>query len=215
MRLAVLVSGRGTNLQALIDACSKSDYPAEISVVISNKPGVAALERAAKVGIKAVTVNHKDFDTKADFEAAMQAVLEDCNVQLVCLAGFMRLLSAEFVNSWRDRLINIHPSLLPSFRGLDTHARAIEAGVKITGCTIHYVRPEMDEGPIIMQGAVPVMDSDTPESLGARVLEVENQLYPEAVRRIAKGAIRITGHKVVTHGEHDTPAALINPTLQP
>ena len=215
MRLAVLVSGRGTNLQALIDACNQSDYPAEISVVISNKPGVAALERAAKAGIKAVTVNHKDFDTKADFEAAMQAVLEDSKVQLVCLAGFMRLLSADFVNSWRDRLINIRPSLLPSFRGLDTHARAIEAGVKITGCTIHYVRPEMDEGPIILQGAVPVMDNDTPESLGARVLDVENQLYPEAVRRIAEGAIRITGHKAATHGEHGTPAPLINPVLRP
>ncbi|SDD69365.1 phosphoribosylglycinamide formyltransferase [Kordiimonas lacus] len=196
LRLGVMISGSGTNLQALIDACSAADYPATIEVVISNRPGVRGLERAEQAGIKAVTIDHKEFEDKETFEDALHECLADHKVDLVCLAGFMRLLTSTFVNRWRDRMINIHPSLLPSYKGLHTHARAIEDGVRFAGCTIHYVRPEMDNGPIIMQAAIPVAVDETEESLIAKTLSYEHKMYPAAVRMIAEGKVRVAGNKV-------------------
>ncbi|WP_286831269.1 MULTISPECIES: phosphoribosylglycinamide formyltransferase [Kordiimonas] len=196
LRLGVMISGSGTNLQALIDACSAADYPATIEVVISNRPDVRGLERAEQAGIKAVTIDHKEFEDKETFEDALHECLADHKIDLVCLAGFMRLLTSTFVNRWRDRMINIHPSLLPSYKGLHTHARAIEDGVRFAGCTIHYVRPEMDNGPIIMQAAIPVAVDETEESLIAKTLSYEHKMYPAAVRMIAEGKVRVAGNKV-------------------
>lgn len=197
LRLGVMISGSGTNLQALIDACETADYPAEISVVISNRPIAKGLERAQKAGIEAVAIDHKLYDDRADFEEAIHDCLKEHRVQLVCLAGFMRILNPEFVNRWKDRMINIHPSLLPSYKGLHTHARAIEDGVRFGGCTIHYVRPEMDNGPIIMQTAIPIATDETEESLAAKTLAYEHQMYPAAVRMIAEGKARVSGNRVV------------------
>ena len=197
LRIGVMISGGGTNLQALIDACASADYPAEITVVISNRPAAGGLIRAQKAGIPTTTLDHKAYDSKEDFESALHECLTGHKVQLVCLAGFMRLLNADFVNRWRDRMINIHPSLLPSYKGLHTHARAIEDGVRFGGCTIHYVRPEMDNGPILMQAAVPIASDETEESLIAKVLTYEHQMYPAAVRMIADGKVRVSGSKVL------------------
>ena len=171
LKIAVLISGRGSNLQALIDAAQKPDYPARIACVISNKPDTKGLECARDAKIPTEVIDHKKFASREAFEHALDAKLEEYDVQLVCLAGFMRLLTPWFVDRWRDRLINIHPSLLPSFPGLDTHKRALEARVKEAGCTVHFVRAEMDHGPIILQAIVPVMPGDTEETLAARVLE--------------------------------------------
>ncbi|QQP88035.1 phosphoribosylglycinamide formyltransferase [Skermanella sp. TT6] len=197
LKVGVLISGRGSNLQALIDACADPSFPAEIVLVLSNKADAFGLERARTAGIPASVVSHRDFADKPGFEAAMDSALRSAGVELVCLAGFMRLLTADFVERWRDRLINIHPSLLPSFKGLDTHARAIEAGVKFTGCTVHFVRPAMDEGPIIVQAAVPVLPEDDPHALGDRVLVAEHRCYPLALRLIAEGRARVEGERVV------------------
>lgn len=197
LKVGVLISGRGSNLQALIDACADPAFPAEIVLVLSNKADAFGLERARTAGIPASVVSHRDFADKPGFEAAMDSALRSAGVELVCLAGFMRLLTADFVERWRDRLINIHPSLLPSFKGLDTHARAIEAGVKFTGCTVHFVRPAMDEGPIIVQAAVPVLPEDDPHALGDRVLVAEHRCYPLALRLIAEGRARVEGERVV------------------
>jgi len=197
LRLGVMISGSGTNLQALIDACSEPTFPAEISVVISNRPAVKGLDRARHAGIDAVTIDHTLYEDRADFEEILHNCLKDHNVQLVCLAGFMRILNPEFVNRWKDRMINIHPSLLPSYKGLHTHARAIEDGVRFGGCTIHYVRPEMDNGPIIMQAVIPIAADETEETLIAKTLTYEHHMYPAAVRMIANGNVRISGNKVV------------------
>jgi len=197
LKLGVLISGRGSNLQALIDACAAPDFPAEIALVLSNKADAFGLERAGYAGIPTAVVSHRDYPgDKPAFEAAMDVALHGAGVQLVCLAGFMRLLSEGFVGRWRDRLINIHPSLLPSFKGLDTHERALAAGVRFHGCTVHFVRPEMDEGPIVAQAAVPVLPGDDAHSLGERVLESEHALYPHAVRLIAEGRARVDGELV-------------------
>lgn len=194
-RVAVLVSGRGSNLGALIEASRDADYPAEIVYVASDREaGGVAL--AAKAGLVAEALPFSDYEDRGAFEAALQERLELHEVDLVCLAGFMRLLSGKFVDVWRDRLLNIHPSLLPSFRGLDTHARALAAGVKLHGCTVHFVRPEMDEGPIIAQGAVPVLKDDTEAKLAARVLAVEHRLYPRALAIVAAGQARVSGERV-------------------
>ncbi len=196
MKLGVLISGRGSNLQALIDATADPAFPAEIAVVISNIADVQGLERAAKAGIPTAVVDHKAHDGRPAFETALTATLEGHGVRLVCLAGFMRLLTKGFVDHWRDRIINIHPSLLPAFKGLNTHERVLHYGVKFTGCTVHYVRAEMDDGPIIVQGAVPVLPGDTADSLGARVLGVEHRIYPLAVRLVAEGRARVIGNAV-------------------
>jgi phosphoribosylglycinamide formyltransferase 1 len=180
--IAVLISGRGSNLQCLIDACAAEDYPARIVAVISNRPDAYGLERAKEAGIPAIAIDHKAYDTREDFEAALDIALREAGAEFVCLAGFMRILTEGFVNQWAGRMINIHPSLLPKFKGVDTHARAIEAGESEHGCTVHWVTPGMDEGPVIAQARVPVLAGDTPETLAARVLLEEHRLYPQALK---------------------------------
>jgi phosphoribosylglycinamide formyltransferase-1 len=200
VKLGVLISGRGSNLQALIDAAARPSYPARIALVISNVPDVEGLARAARAGIPTQVIAHRAYPDRAQFEAALDAALREAGVDLVCLAGFMRLLTDWFVQRWHDRLINIHPSLLPAYKGLDTHARAIAAGERFAGCTVHFVRPAMDDGPIILQAKVPVLPGDTTEALAARVLEQEHRLYPEAVRLIAEGRARVDGERVLIDG---------------
>ena len=197
MKLGVLISGRGSNLKSLIDACAAPDFPAEIVCVLSNNPEAGGLIHAQAARIPAHVINHKDFARRETFEASLDEALRAAGVELVCNAGFMRILTASFVDKWHNRQINIHPSLLPAFTGLHVHQRAIEAGVRISGCTVHYVRAEMDKGPIIAQAAVPVFPDDTPESLSARVLEAEHALYPMAVRLIAEGKVRLAGERVM------------------
>jgi len=211
LRLAVLISGRGSNLQALIDAAAAPDYPAEIALVLSNRPTAAGLGRAAAAGLPTDVIDHTRFATRAEFDAALDAALRARAVELVCLAGFMRLLTPAFVAAWSDRMINIHPSLLPSFKGLHTHERALAAGVRFTGCTVHYVRPEMDEGPIIVQAAVPIRADDDADTLATRVLAAEHHCYPMAVRWIAEGRVRIEGDRALIDGPLSSPNSAINP----
>jgi phosphoribosylglycinamide formyltransferase 1 len=193
-RLGVLISGRGSNMLALLEAARSPDYPAEIAIVIANTHDAAGLARAAEAGVQTLTIEHKKFgkglEAKGRFESALHHALEAAGVDLVCLAGFMRLLSADFVARWQGRILNIHPSLLPAFKGLDVHAAMLAAGVKIAGCTVHYVSAAMDAGPIIGQAAVPVLAGDTPETLAARILAAEHQLYPECVRRTRRASGR-------------------------
>lgn len=197
-RVAILISGRGSNMAALIEAAKVPGFPAEIALVLSNKADAGGLTGAAANGINTAVIEHKPFGRdRAAFDAAMQAVLDENRIEIVCLAGFMRLLTPEFCAHWAGRMINIHPALLPAFKGLDTHARAIEAGVKLHGCTTHFVTPGMDEGQIIGQAAVPVLDDDTEASLAARVLAEEHKLYPEALRLLASDALRIEGNRVL------------------
>lgn len=203
-RVAVLISGRGTNMSALIAASRAPDYPAEIVQVISDRPAAEGLAIAAADGVPTVCVDRGAFPDRARFEAAIDARLAECGAELVCLAGFMRILSPDVVERWRDRMLNIHPSLLPSFPGLHPHAQAIAAGVKLHGCTVHFVRPKADSGPIIAQAAVPVLGSDTPDTLADRVLEAEHILYPQALRLVAAGRTRVLLDRVLIDGE--TPA---------
>ncbi|GJL87661.1 MAG: phosphoribosylglycinamide formyltransferase [Minwuia thermotolerans] len=213
LKLGVLISGRGSNLQALIDAAADPAFPAEIAVVISNIADVQGLQRAADAGIETCVIDHKAHDGRAAFESALTEALEARQVRLVCLAGFMRLLTKGFVDHWRDRIINIHPSLLPAFKGLNTHERVLDYGVKFTGCTVHFVRAEMDDGPIIVQGVVPVISSDTPDGLAARVLQVEHRIYPLAVRLVAEGRARVVGNAVnIDVKDHEAEGIiLVNP----
>ncbi len=211
MRAAVLISGRGTNLQALIDACAVPGFPAEIVVVASNVPGAAGLDRARAAGLETRIVDHRDHGGREAFEDTLHAVLTGSGAELVCLAGFMRLLTASFVDRWRDRLINVHPSLLPSYKGLGTHRRVLADGVRLTGCTVHFVRAEMDSGPIIVQAAVPVLDGDDEDALGARVLAAEHRSYPFAVRLIAEGRVLVADERVTITGAAAPDDALINP----
>ncbi len=211
LKLAVLVSGRGSNLQALIDACEAPGYPAEIALVIANVADAFGLARAERSGLPTRVIDHKGFSDRDAFDAALTRSIEESGAQLVCLAGFMRLLTAGFCERWRDRLINIHPSLLPAFKGLHTHERVLEAGVRITGCTVHFVRPTMDEGPIIAQAAVPVGSSDNAETLAARVLEQEHRLYPLAVRLIAEGRVTVHGERADITGADAPRGSLISP----
>jgi len=211
LKVGVLISGRGTNLQALIDACALSSFPAEISLVVSNVPGALGLERAQASGIATEIVNHKDFDDRASFETKLSGILEAASVSFVCLAGFMRILTPTFVNHWYDRLINIHPSLLPAFPGLNTHQRAIDAGVRFGGCTVHYVRPEMDNGPIIVQAAVAILPDDDADQLATRVLEAEHICFPHALRLIAENRTRVRGDVVEIAGANPAQSVLINP----
>jgi phosphoribosylglycinamide formyltransferase-1 len=210
-RVAALISGRGSNMLSLMAAAKQPDYPAEIALVLSNKLDAPGLATARDAGIAAVALSHKDHESREAFERAMQAVLEEHNIDLICLAGFMRLLTPWFVGQWQGRMLNIHPALLPSYRGLHTHERALEDGVKIHGATVHFVVPEMDAGPIIAQAAVPVVDGDTPETLGARVLAQEHVIYPLALKLVASGATRIDGNRVAT-GERASERLLIVPT---
>jgi phosphoribosylglycinamide formyltransferase-1 len=196
-RVGILISGRGSNMMSLIAAAREPGYPAEIACVLSNRPEAEGLAKARGAGIETRAVDHVLFKSRGDFEAGLDDALREAGVELVACAGFMRLMTPDFVERWRDRMLNIHPSLLPAFRGLQTHERVLAAGVKITGCTVHVVRAEMDEGPIVAQAAVPVLDGDTLERLAARVLEAEHKLYPHALALFASGRVRIAGEKVV------------------
>ncbi|MEQ1890443.1 MAG: phosphoribosylglycinamide formyltransferase [Alphaproteobacteria bacterium] len=192
LRVAVLISGSGTNLQALIDACASASFPARIVLVISNHALAAGLKRAELCGIPTKVIPHKHYPSREAFDAAIDAALRSAGVEFVCLAGFMRLLTPGFADQWRDRLINIHPSLLPDFKGIDAVDQALAAGVARTGCTVHFVRPEMDTGPILLQVEVPIETGDTSQSLHDRIRLAEHRCYPEALRLIAAGRVTVS-----------------------
>ncbi|MBI1734890.1 MAG: phosphoribosylglycinamide formyltransferase [Candidatus Rokubacteria bacterium] len=197
MRVGVLASGRGSNLQAILDAAARPDFPARVVVVVSDRERAPALERASATGVRGVFLNPKDFGDRAAFDAALSRVLEEAGVELVCLAGFMRILGAAFVRRWTGRMMNVHPSLLPAFPGLAAQRQALDYGVKIAGATVHFVDEGVDTGPIVLQASVPVRDADTEESLSERILVEEHRLYPEAIRLFAEGRLGIAGRRVV------------------
>ncbi len=213
VRTAILISGRGSNMQALADAARDDDYPAEIVLIASNRPDAAGLEWAKARGLPTLAIDHKNYANREAFEEALQNALASAKTELVALAGFMRLMTADFVEHWRDRMINIHPSLLPSFKGLHTHERALDAGVKIAGCTVHFVRPKMDEGPIIGQAAVPVLSGDDPDTLAARVLAAEHRLYPASLKLVAGGQVRVEGEKTVIFQNSNLSSPIYSPSL--
>jgi phosphoribosylglycinamide formyltransferase-1 len=211
-RTAVLISGRGSNLAALIAASKQPDYPAEIVLVLSNRPEATGLAHSEASGIRTAIVDHKACADRPAFEKALDAALRSVDTEIACLAGFMRLLTPDFVAAWRDRLINIHPSLLPAFPGLHTHEQALTAGVKIHGATVHFVRAETDSGPIIAQGAVPVLAEDDAVALAERVLKVEHRIYPLALKLVASGAARVVGERVIIDGAPvDAGTTLLSP----
>jgi phosphoribosylglycinamide formyltransferase-1 len=210
-RAAVLISGRGSNMAALIEAAKQAGYPAEIALVVANRPDASGLKVAEAAGVATGVVDHTRYPDREDFEHALHANLDVHGVDIVCLAGFMRLLTPWFVRTWEGRLINIHPALLPAFKGLDTHRRALAAGVKIHGASVHFVVPEVDSGPIIAQAAVPVRDDDTEESLAARVLAAEHRIYPLALRLLAEGRLRVIDGRCHVDGAEAADAALIVP----
>ncbi len=211
-RVAILISGRGSNMSALIEATRQPDFPSEIVVVIANRAGAGGIARAAAAGIPTLTIESKPFGKdRAAFEAVLQSALDQHQVDLICLGGFMRLFTAEFVQRWYGRMLNIHPSLLPSFPGLDPQGQALRAGVKISGATVHFVIPETDAGPIVMQGAVAVRDDDTVDTLAARIIQIEHRIYPEALRLVASDKIRIEGEFCKTPGGGGSNDSLISP----
>ena len=213
-RVAILISGRGSNMAALIEAAKANDFPAEIAVVIANRADAGGLAKAQASGVATVTIESKPFGKdRAAFETVLQRTLDEHRVDLICLGGFMRLFTAEFVQRWYGRMLNIHPSLLPSFPGLDPHGQALAAGVKISGATVHFVIPETDAGPIVMQGAVTVRDDDTADTLAARILEVEHRIYPDALRLLASGQIRLDGDVCKVTGRIEAGDALISPVV--
>jgi len=197
LRVGVLISGRGSNLQALLDACADPDFPARIVCVLSNNADAFGLQRAAGAGVPTTVVSHKDYPNRKTFDAAVNDALGKFDVEFLCLAGFMRILDGQFVARWRDRMINIHPSLLPSFPGLDTHQRALDMGVKVAGCTVHFVRADTDTGPIIAQAAVPLLPDDDAETLAARILVEEHDIYPRALRLCAEGRVSMKGDRAI------------------
>jgi len=218
--IGLLISGRGTNMEALIAATEQTSLPARINLVVSNNPDAAGLATARAKGLKTAIVNHRDFPDRKSFEQQLTATLEGEGVEFVCNAGFMRILTSEFVDHWHNRHLNIHPSLLPSYRGLDTHARVLADGGRITGCTVHFVREAMDEGPIVCQAAVKVAEGDTAETLAARVLKAEHRIYPQALAMIATGAYVVEGERVLRTGQASSTdkgrsdAPLISPTFK-
>ena len=212
-RTAILISGRGSNMRALVEAARAPDYPAEIALVLSNRPEAAGLSWARDAGVAVAAVDHKIHAGREEFERSMQAMLEIHRIDLVCMAGFMRLVTPWFIGQWAGRMINIHPALLPAYRGLDTHARALADGVKIHGCTVHFVVPAMDEGPILAQAAVPVLDADTPESLARRVLAQEHRLFPAALARVARGGLVVQGNRVYDDEAAPETDPLVVPAL--
>jgi phosphoribosylglycinamide formyltransferase-1 len=212
-RVAILISGRGSNMAALVAAARDPGYPAEIALVLSNRADAPGLERAEQAGIETAVLDPKALSSRSVFDKALDARLKAAGAEIVCLAGFMRLLTPEFVAAWRDRLINIHPSLLPLFPGLNTHASALAAGVKIHGCTVHFVREEVDSGPIIAQAAVPVLLSDTPETLADRVLTAEHHIYPLALALVARGRTVVVDERVVI--DDAPPEATVQPLISP
>jgi phosphoribosylglycinamide formyltransferase-1 len=210
-RVAILISGRGSNMMALVEAMQAADFPAEPIIVIADRPDAAGIPWAARRGVPTAIIDHKQFATRTTFEARLHQTLLAAGTELICLAGFMRMLTGGFVDRWRDRMINIHPSLLPSFPGLDTHQRALDEGVRITGCTVHFVRTEMDTGPIIAQAAVAVETGDTAETLAARVLAAEHELYPWALRLVASGRARIMNESILSDCSSSCAPPLISP----
>jgi phosphoribosylglycinamide formyltransferase-1 len=211
-RVAILISGRGSNMAALINAAAAKDFPAEIAVVISNRSEAGGLEKARACGVPTVTIESKPFGKdRAAFEAVLQSALDQHSIDLICLGGFMRLFTAQFVQRWYGRMLNIHPSLLPSFPGLDPQGQALRAGVKISGATVHFVIPETDAGPILMQGAVAVRDDDTPDTLAERILEIEHRIYPDALRLLASGRVRLDGDICKTAGSPASDDTVISP----
>ena len=204
LRAAILISGRGSNMRSLVEAARAPGFPVEVVAVVSNRPEAPGLAWARDEGLPALGLDHKLYSDRAHFESQLDGVLRAARVDLVCLAGFMRLMTPAFVERWHDRMINIHPSLLPAFKGLDTHARAIAAGVRYAGCTVHLVRPEMDEGPILGQAVVPVAPDDTPDTLAARVLAAEHRLYPAVLARYARGDLKVEGERALSAEPVDT-----------
>ena len=201
VRVAVLISGRGSNMVALAEAARDPDYPAEIVLVVANDPEAEGLARAAALGLPTRAIDHRGFADRASFDAALDTALRESGARLVCLAGFMRILTPGFVEAWAGRMLNIHPSLLPLFKGTRTHMQALSAGVRLHGCTVHFVVPELDAGPIVAQAAVPVREGDDPDSLAARVIVQERRLYPMALALVAGGLAQLDGGRVVI----DTP----------
>jgi phosphoribosylglycinamide formyltransferase 1 len=212
-RTAIFISGRGSNMRSLIEAARAPDYPAEIALVLSNRPEAEGLAYAKAQGIATAAVDHKIYAAREDFEKSVHILLDLHRVELICLAGFMRLLTPGFVRAWAERMLNIHPALLPAYRGLHTHERALADGVRIHGCTVHFVVPEMDEGPIIAQTAVAVLDDDTPESLAARVLAQEHIIYPAALAAVARGHVRVIGNRTQIEGSASDYAVLKVPSM--
>ena len=200
-RVAILISGRGSNMVSLIEAAKAPDFPAEIVLVLANRPAAGGLAHARAEGIPARAIDHTSFADRAQFDAALHAALTAEGIELVCLAGFMRIFTPGFVEAWAGRMLNIHPSLLPLFRGTQTHRQALDAGVRLHGCTVHYVVPELDAGPIVAQAAVPVRSGDDPDSLAARVIVQEHRLYPAALALVAGGRARLDGDRVLFAGD--------------
>lgn len=216
LKIGVMISGRGSNLQALIDACLAPDFPAEIALVFSNKSDAYGLKRAEEAGIDTLSFSVKDFASKEEYEQQIDRAMRDQGVELICLAGYMRILGDTFVDGWKDKMINIHPSLLPAYKGLHTHKRALDEGCRFTGCTVHFVVPALDSGPIILQAAVPIGPHDTTESLADKVLPYEHKLYPAAVRLFAEGKISLTAFgKVIIKGQTEPDSGLFNPVITP
>lgn len=211
LKVGVLISGRGSNLQALLDAAAQPGFPAEVALVVSNRADADGLARAEQAGVRTVVLEHTRYPDRDSFDRAMEVKLNEAGVGLVCLAGFMRLLSNGFCEHWHDRLINIHPSLLPAFKGMHVHEAALKAGVRFSGCTVHFVRPAVDSGPIIVQAAVPVLPRDTSDTLAARILVAEHRIYPLALRLIAEGRVSVADERVSIADGHAPEDALINP----
>jgi phosphoribosylglycinamide formyltransferase-1 len=197
LKTAVLISGRGSNLKSLIDACAREDFPARIVLVISNIADAGGLKFARAAGLETAIIPHKDYPAREAFDAAMDTRLKEAGAEFICLAGFLRILSDSFVRQWEGRMINIHPSLLPAYKGTHVHERVIAAGEKKSGCTVHYVVPELDSGPIILQAEVPVLPADTPDALAARILAEEHRIYPEALRMIAERRVRLANGAIL------------------
>jgi phosphoribosylglycinamide formyltransferase-1 len=212
LKTAVLISGRGSNMEALIQACAQPDYPAEIVLVLANVPDAVGIEHAKAAGVPVAVIPHRNYDTRDAFDSAVDARLREAQADLVCLAGFMRILTEPFVRKWQGRLINIHPSLLPSFKGTEVHEQAIDAGVRISGCTVHYVTPELDSGLAIAQAAVPVHADDNAERLAERVLLAEHKLYPLALRLIAEGRVQLYNGRVIYNQVAAPESTMFNPT---
>lgn len=213
-RVAVLISGSGTNLQALLEATGEGRIPARIDLVVSNRRDAPGLERARRSGVETRLVLAAEHPDRESFDAALDSLLRDRGIELVCLAGWMRILGRTFVEAWRDRLVNIHPSLLPAFRGVETHARVIEARLPVSGCTVHFVRAEVDEGPVIVQGVVPVLPGDDAERLRLRVLELEHRAYPRALDLVVRGRVRVEAERVVVEDERPGERLLLHPLLE-
>jgi len=213
LKIAVLISGRGSNMGSLARAAMDPDFPAEIVMVLSNRPNVGGIDLAMEHDLPFTVVDHTEYPDRETHEVAINAALEEAGAELICLAGYMRILTDTLIKKWRGKILNIHPSLLPSFRGVDTHERALDRGVRIHGCTVHFVNTELDGGPIVLQGAVPVLPDDDADSLGTRVLELEHELYPKAVALIADKKVRWSGNDEVSDVDVTTQDVLTIKTV--